>query len=77
MGLGTGGRLHQHYREALIPGLGDVFAAAKHAGAHGVALSGSYSSVITLTHKYPQTREIVMRKMIREIMALGQGVPRY
>lgn len=54
MGLGMEDRLHQPYRKALVPGLEDVFKAAKHAGAHGVALSGSGPSVIALTHRYPQ-----------------------
>lgn len=37
--------LHQPYRAALIPGLTEVFQAAKSAGALGVALSGSGPSV--------------------------------
>lgn len=42
----TRDRLHQPYRERLIPGLGQVFQAARRAGAHGVALSGSGPSVV-------------------------------
>src|SRR5690606_30430987 len=37
--------LHQPYRQALIPGLADVFDAAMQRGALGVALSGSGPSV--------------------------------
>lgn len=37
--------LHQPYRKDLIPGLEDVFEAAKESGAYGVALSGSGPSV--------------------------------
>lgn len=37
--------LHQPYRSPLIPGLSEVFAAAKEAGAAGIALSGSGPSV--------------------------------
>jgi homoserine kinase len=42
----TQDRLHQPYREHLIPGLQDVFAAARRAGAYGVALSGSGPAVL-------------------------------
>jgi homoserine kinase len=42
----TQDRLHQPYREQLVPGLTDVFAAARAAGAHGVALSGSGPAVL-------------------------------
>jgi len=65
MGLGMEDRLHQPYRKALIPGLEDVFAAAKKAGAHGVALSGSGSSVIALTHRYPHPIGREMREAFK------------
>lgn len=42
----TQDRLHQPYREQLVPGLTDVFAAARGAGAYGVALSGSGPAVL-------------------------------
>ena len=42
----TRDRLHQPYRAALVPGLDAVFAAARDAGAHGVALSGSGPTVV-------------------------------
>jgi homoserine kinase len=42
----TQDRLHQPYRERLVPGLSQVFAAARAAGAFGVALSGSGPSVL-------------------------------
>ncbi len=42
----TRDRLHQPYRARLIPGLEQVFDAARRAGAHGVALSGSGPSVL-------------------------------
>lgn len=54
MGFGMEDRLHQPYRKALIPGLEEVFVAARNAGAHGVSLSGSGPSVIAITHRYPQ-----------------------
>lgn len=39
-------RLHQPYRLHLVPGMSDVFAAAKEAGALAVTLSGSGPTVI-------------------------------
>ena len=41
--------LHQPYRKRLVPGLMDVIAAARKAGAYGAALSGAGSCVIALT----------------------------
>lgn len=45
---GMDDRLHQPYRQHLIPGLRDVIAAALDAGAHGAALSGAGPTVIAL-----------------------------
>lgn len=42
----TRDRLHQPYRARLVPGLDAVFAAARKAGADGVALSGSGPTVV-------------------------------
>jgi homoserine kinase len=42
----TRDRLHQPYRERLVPGLRQVFEAARRAGAHGAALSGSGPAVV-------------------------------
>jgi homoserine kinase len=42
----TQDRLHQPYREQLVPGLTEVFSAARRAGAYGVALSGSGPAVL-------------------------------
>ena len=42
----TQDRLHQPYREQLVPGLTEVFAAARRAGAYGAALSGSGPAVL-------------------------------
>lgn len=42
----TRDRLHQPYRARLVPGLDEVFAAARRAGAAGVALSGSGPTVV-------------------------------
>lgn len=45
---GMDDRLHQPYRERLIPGLRDVITAALDTGAHGAALSGAGPTVIAL-----------------------------
>jgi homoserine kinase len=42
-------RLHQPYRKSLVPGMEEVFAAAKGAGALGVALSGAGPTVMALS----------------------------
>lgn len=53
-------RLHQPYRAGLIPGMKKVFAAAKLAGAKGIALSGAGPSIIA----YSDTNlELVARVM--------------
>lgn len=46
LAVATQDRLHQPYREALVPGLRSVFQAALEAGAKGVALSGAGPSVL-------------------------------
>jgi len=46
LGDATEDRLHQPYRAALVPGLSEVFAAARRAGANAVTLSGSGPAVI-------------------------------
>ena len=65
MGLGMEDRLHQPYRKALIPGLEDIFEAAKKAGAHGVSLSGAGSSVVAITNRYPQPIGEAMKKAFK------------
>lgn len=44
--LATGDRLHEPYRERLVPGMGELCQAARAAGAHGVALSGAGPSMV-------------------------------
>lgn len=46
--LATRDRLHQPYREAIFPAMPGLFAAARQAGALGVFLSGSGSTVLAL-----------------------------
>lgn len=54
-------RLHQPYRTGLIPGLTDVFRAARQAGAAGVALSGAGPSVIAFAPAEHDTIAEAMR----------------
>jgi homoserine kinase len=49
LAAGLEDRLHQPYRQALIPGMPDVLAAAKNAGAFGAALSGAGPCLIAFT----------------------------
>jgi homoserine kinase len=65
MGLGMEDRLHQPYRKALMPGLEDVFEAAKKAGAHGVSLSGAGSSVVAITNRNPAPIVEAMKKAFK------------
>lgn len=49
LGIATDDKLHQPYREKLIPGMRDVFRAAKSAGENvAVALSGAGPSIVAL-----------------------------
>jgi homoserine kinase len=41
-------RLHQNYRQTLVPGLADALAVRGLAGLHGVALSGAGPTVVAL-----------------------------
>lgn len=41
-------RLHQPYREKLIPGMQEVFEQAYNAGARGVFLSGAGSTIVAM-----------------------------
>lgn len=51
LGIAMDDRLHQPYRKVLIPGMERVFKAAKLAGALGVSISGSGSSIVALANK--------------------------
>ena len=48
LGEGMADRLHQPYRQHLVPGLSEVTGAALEAGAHGAALSGAGPTAIAL-----------------------------
>lgn len=47
--IATQDRLHQPHRQAIFPAMADLFAGALEAGALGVFLSGSGSSILALT----------------------------
>lgn len=49
LAAGLEDKLHQPYRQALIPGMADVLNAAKTAGAYGAALSGAGPCLIAFT----------------------------
>jgi homoserine kinase len=56
-----GDRLHEPYREALVPGMGEVRMAAKEAGAWGVVLSGAGPALLALCP--PEKTEDVVEAM--------------
>ena len=64
-----GDRLHQAERSCLIPGLASVFAAARAAGALGVALSGAGPTVLALAE--PADAEAVGQAMVRAFADAG------
>ena len=49
---GMADRLHQPYRQRLVPGLAEVIADALEAGAHGAALSGAGPTAIALATEH-------------------------
>ena len=64
--------LHQNARAALLPGLREVIAEAKKAGAYGAALSGAGSSVIAFAKPGAVARR-VGQEMQKKFAA--RGVP--
>lgn len=46
LAVATQDRLHQPYRQAMVPGLGEAMTAAREAGAWGAVLSGAGSSLL-------------------------------
>ncbi len=61
--------LHQPYRRTLVPGMDEVFAAAREAGAYGAALSGAGPSVVAITP--PEVAEEVGARMVAAFEAAG------
>lgn len=63
--------LHQPYRRSLVPGMEDVFAAARGAGAYAAALCGSGPSVLAVS---PSTKaDDVGRRMVEAFAAVGHA----
>jgi len=56
-------KLHQPYRKRLIPGFDNILREAYRAGALGVALSGSGSSIVAISNK-----RLVISKKIGQVM---------
>lgn len=64
----TQDRMHQPARARIFPGMTDIFAAARAAGALGAYLSGGGSTVAALTVK---DEERIARAMMQEAIARG------
>ncbi|HUT66364.1 MAG TPA: homoserine kinase [Spirochaetota bacterium] len=69
-------RLHQPYRTALFPQMQDIFSSAMEAGADGVALSGSGSSVIAFVSEAGRLKTVssMMQKTLEEKGISGKTV---
>jgi homoserine kinase len=63
--------LHQPYRKSLVPGLDEVFAAAKGAGAYSAALCGSGPSIVAVAP--PDMAEAVGQKMVEAFAQTGSA----
>ena len=68
----TKDRLHQPYRQALFPAMKLLFQAARDAGALGVFLSGSGSTVLALTQGREMTVAYEMAEAAKQAGAAGQ-----
>lgn len=66
LGVATEDRLHQTYRSSFIPGLKKVMAAARLAGARGVALSGAGPAVVAFADANTALIARVMGETFRE-----------
>jgi homoserine kinase len=72
LGIGTQDRLHQPYRQKLFPAMKLLFQAARDAGALGVFLSGSGSTVMALTKGREMTVAYEMAEAARQAGVEGQ-----
>ena len=70
--VATRDRLHQPYRLKLFPAMKVIFAAAQSAGALGVFLSGSGSSILALTKGREMTVAYEMAEAARRANVVGQ-----
>lgn len=66
LGVATEDRLHQAYRSPFVPGLKKVMAAARLAGARGVALGGAGPAVVAFADANPALIARVMGETFRE-----------
>lgn len=73
--VGMDDRLHQPYREKLIPGFRAALDAALAAGAYGAALSGSGSALLALTESHEEQIGEAMAGAIRSAGTLAQWMP--
>ena len=72
LGVATLDRLHQPYRQTLFPAMKLIFAAARDAGALGVFLSGSGSTVLAFTQGQEVTVAYEMAEAARQADVAGQ-----
>ena len=72
LGVATGDRLHQPYRQALFPPMKVIFRAAMKGGALGVFLSGSGSTILALTRGREMTVAYEMAEAARQAGVAGQ-----
>ena len=72
LSLATQDRLHQPYREVLFPAMKLLFRAARDAGALGVFLSGSGSTVLALTRGREMTVAYEMAEAARQAGVAGR-----
>ena len=63
--------LHQPYRKKLVPGMTEVFAAAKSAGALGAAISGAGSCLIAFTAAKDEIEKKIAASMVETFAAHG------
>ena len=70
--VGTRDRLHQPYRQALFPAMKVIFKAALSAGALGVFLSGSGSTILALAKGHEMTVAYEMAEAARQAGVEGQ-----
>ena len=70
--MGTQDRLHQPYRQTLFPAMKVILAAALDAGALGVFLSGSGSTILALTQGREMTVAYEMAEAARQASVEGR-----
>jgi homoserine kinase len=70
--VATQDRLHQPYRQSLFPAMKVIFAAGQDAGALGVFLSGSGSTILALTRGREMTVAYEMAEAARRAGVAGQ-----